>query len=98
MHEAGNHDVKPSTIVFNTLISAWAQSGNHDAGSHANRYLEYMKKVEALGHRDCGPNETTYNFVIKAWSNSGHPDAEREITSLRQEMKSLSATGNSVVK
>ena len=98
MHEAGNHDVKPNTIVFNTVISAWAQSGDRDARSHASRYLEYMKKVEALGHKDCGPTEVTYKLVINAWSNSGHPDADREITSLRKEMKCLASMGNNIMK
>lgn len=71
MHEAGDHDVKPNTIVFTTVISVWARSGDRDAGIRANRYLAYMKKVEALGHKDCGPDERTYKSAIRAWSSSG---------------------------
>jgi hypothetical protein len=81
MHEAGDDDVKPDGIVFTT------------AGIRANRYLAYMKKVEALGHKDCGPDERTYETVIRAWSRSGHPDADREIAALVKEMNSLTAKG-----
>ncbi len=66
MHDAGNHDVKPNTITFNLVISAWARSGDCDAGSRANPYLAYMKQVKASGHKECGPDEITYKFVIKS--------------------------------
>lgn len=56
VHEAGNHGIKPGTITFNSAIS-WAQSSDRDAGSRANRYLEYMKQVGASGHKDCGPTK-----------------------------------------
>jgi hypothetical protein len=93
MHEAGDDDLQPDTIVFTTVISVWARSGDRDAGIRANRYLAYMKKGETLGHKDCGPNKFTYQTVIKAWSNSGHPDADRETTALHKEMKCLAAKG-----
>jgi hypothetical protein len=93
MHEAGDDDLQPDTIVFTTVISVWAHSGDRDAGIRANRYLAYMKKVEALGHKDCGPNEITYKTVIRAWSSSGHADADREIAALQKEMKCLAAKG-----
>jgi hypothetical protein len=92
MHEAGNHEVKPGTITFNSTISAWARSCDLNAGIRANRYLAYMKKVEALGHKDFGSDEIIYKTVIKAWSNSGHPDANREIAALRKEMEGLART------
>jgi hypothetical protein len=94
-YEAGDHDVKPNTIVFTTVISVWARSGDRDAGIRANQYLAYMKKVEALGHKDCGPDKVTYQTVIKAWSKSGHPDAHREIAALEKGMNSLAAEGRS---
>ena len=63
MQETGNHDFRLNTVVFNVVIYAWPQSGDHYAGGHANWYLE---EAEAESQKDCGPDEQHTRCIITA--------------------------------
>ena len=73
LYEAGNVDVKPNTICFSTVISAWARSRDPGAAKRAEAILERMQELYEAGNVDVKPNTICFNSVISAWANSGDP-------------------------
>ena len=56
LYEAGNVDIKPDTISFSTVISAWAKSGDPAAAKRAEAILERMQELYEAGNVDVKPN------------------------------------------
>jgi hypothetical protein len=48
LYEAGNPDVKPNTVSFNTVIKAWADSQDPSAGKRAEATLNQMQSFTKL--------------------------------------------------
>ena len=44
MHDAGNDEVKPNVVTFNSVINAWSNSGEKDAPRRAEALLQRMHR------------------------------------------------------
>lgn len=72
--------IKPNTINYNTILTAYANSGMADAADHTERILRNV--IER-------PNVISYNACIDAWAKSGHSDSGVKAFELLQEMNEL---------
>lgn len=63
--------VTPDTVIFNSIINAWANSGDPAAGSKALALLNLMQELHANSkHYDTRPDVVSYNTVLSAFSHS----------------------------
>ena len=64
-------ELKPNSVVFNSVIDAWANSGSATAGEKAEELLKKMETYSRLGgHYDVRPDTITFNTCIKGESVS----------------------------
>ncbi len=72
--DAGNLDVVPNVIAYNTILSSYARISSetyHDAPMHAEVMLRKMiEMVEKEGRIEVKPDTRSYNAVIRCWANS----------------------------
>jgi pentatricopeptide repeat protein len=61
----GDEDFKPNEATANTVITAWARSGQPDACERAEAILRNMYEY-------CEPDVITYNSVLNAYSSAGN--------------------------
>mmetsp|Transcript_16185 Transcript_16185/g.33877 ORF Transcript_16185/g.33877 Transcript_16185/m.33877 type:complete len:806 (+) Transcript_16185:70-2487(+) len=75
--ETGSYvqELKPNSVVFNSVIDAWARSGSPLAGEKAEALLQRMKELSMLPEYDIRPDTISFNTCIKAWCNSKSPNA-----------------------
>jgi Pentatricopeptide repeat domain len=83
-----NHRVKPDTVVFNSVINAWANSGDSGAGVKAVELLNKMRDMHnpRKGYATA-PDAFSYNTVLAAWSHSDDMRAGRETERILKEMQ-----------
>jgi hypothetical protein len=57
-HRSGGGDeIKPTTINFNTVLDAWAKSGEgRAAAERCEEILEWMDRLNKAGNRDVRPD------------------------------------------
>lgn len=71
-HEGGRTYMKPTRVIYNALIDAWAKSGKGTLGARkAEALLMEMEQVCAIGNVWVAPNVVTYNSVMNSWAQSG---------------------------
>jgi len=71
-YESGKIYMKPTRVIYNTLINAWAKSGKGTLGARkAEALLKEMEEMCAMGDESVAPNVVTYNSVMKSWAQSG---------------------------
>ncbi len=71
---AGTSDIKPDTVTYNTVISAWSKSrGGIDAAIEVEKFLHKMHQIHNSGNQNVKPNVKTYESVIDCWANSAGP-------------------------
>ncbi len=98
LHTTGSQDVTPSTVAYNTLLSAWARlSGpvHPEAPFRAEAVLRRMISLKNQGLKEAFPDATSYIQVILAWRNSERVNAgERAAWWLRKQWQDFMFTGN----
>jgi len=75
---AGETDVQPNVRTWGAVLSAWAESGQADAGSEAQRVLDSMLELYARGDSDVRPNFVCYTTAVAAKGNSALPSQTPE--------------------
>ncbi|KAL7489053.1 hypothetical protein ACHAW6_014638 [Cyclotella cf. meneghiniana] len=91
----GNEEVRPNSYNCNSVISAWAKSGEPGAASRAEKILEKMERMYAKsGDERFKPRTETYNAIIDAWAKSGEVDAPNRAELLLGYMMELYETGH----
>ncbi|VEU36178.1 unnamed protein product [Pseudo-nitzschia multistriata] len=71
-YKSGKTYMKPTRVVYNALIDAWAKSGRGVLGSRkAEALLKEMEEMCAMGDASVAPNVITYNNVMTSWARSG---------------------------
>eukprot|EP00539_Tryblionella_compressa_P020584 CAMPEP_0178870102 /NCGR_PEP_ID=MMETSP0747-20121128/6895_1 /TAXON_ID=913974 /ORGANISM="Nitzschia punctata, Strain CCMP561" /LENGTH=924 /DNA_ID=CAMNT_0020537195 /DNA_START=89 /DNA_END=2863 /DNA_ORIENTATION=+ len=71
-YESGKTYMKPTRILYNALIDAWAKSGKGVLGVRkAEALLREMEEMCASGDSSVAPNVVTYNSVVNSWARSG---------------------------
>jgi hypothetical protein len=95
---AGNADVQPNTITFNTAISAWGNGQDPQRVVRAQALFQEMKKSYRSGVREVKPDVVTYNSMIQVLINSDDPLATGEqADKYFQEMKNENIKPNPFV-
>lgn len=104
MHERcsdGDVQVKPCTVAYNTLLSAWARlSGpiHPDAPFEAEKILRRMFSLPSEGI-EAFPDATSYSKVMLAWRNSTRSNAgERAAWWLQKQWQDYTFTRNPTIK
>ena len=85
--------MKPNTISFNSVISAWAKSGERGAAQRAESILKRMQELHEAGNPDVKPNTISFNSVISAWANSGERGAAERAEAILKRMQELHEAG-----
>mmetsp|Transcript_8266 Transcript_8266/g.17621 ORF Transcript_8266/g.17621 Transcript_8266/m.17621 type:complete len:1037 (+) Transcript_8266:113-3223(+) len=66
-------NIEPDKVSCNSLLLAWANSGDKDGGEKAEQLLERMEEVyKRSGNTAIKPDTLTYNAVIKVWGKCGY--------------------------
>lgn len=60
-------DIEPDKVSCTSILTAWANSGERDAGEKAEQLLQRMKDMYSMGNQGIKPDTVTYNAVIKVW-------------------------------
>lgn len=84
----GAKAVPPDTVVVNSVIHAWANSKDANAGTKAVALLQKMRKLNNPRKGFCiAPDIVTYNTVLAAWSNSNDANAAPQTERVLKEMQ-----------
>ena len=76
-------------LQYTSVINAWANSMEKQAGERANRLLEEQWGLyETTGNERTKPDYITYTSVMKAWVNSGHANSSDRVNDLLTDMLS----------
>ena len=79
LHDAGNYDVVPDVVAYNTIITSYARISSetyNDAPMRAEGILrEMIEMAEKKGLDQICPDTRTYNAVIRCWANSKESNA-----------------------
>jgi hypothetical protein len=90
MYKKGNVAMKPNTITFTAVITAWARSGEADAGERAEKLLDGMIKLYKDGEDiDVKPNVFTLTAVVDAYARAGGRDAATNANNVVRKVESL---------
>ena len=76
--EGGNEDARQilSTKLCNTVLSAWAKSGDKIANAEATKLLIWMSQTsKERPDLNIKPNTRSFSTVIDCWAKSGAEDA-----------------------
>lgn len=60
-------DIEPDKVSCTSILTAWANSGERDAGEKAEQLLQRMEAMYSMGNQGIKPDTVTYNAVIKVW-------------------------------
>ncbi|CAB9499126.1 Pentatricopeptide repeat-containing protein [Seminavis robusta] len=94
MHEeyaGGNQKVQPGSIAYNTVIAAWARSGDSTCGDRAMKLLEDLEQQYQAGTVKDPPDAFTYNSVLACLAQAGK--AEQADALLRHMKQTQRANG-----
>ena len=100
--KSGRSELAPNTISYNTVISAYARSGEVGAERRAEALLRRMNELSTLedtreAFATCRPDSISYNTVINSWSRSRDPSAARRAEAILRHMERQYASGKSDV-
>jgi len=95
----GSEALRPNTVIYTTVIRAWADVGRADRAEGLLREMcqEYVGlgeeggNGESSGNPDVKPSLWTFNTVLAAWSRSKNPSSVFQAEGLIRTMKALSS-------
>ena len=92
---SGEMQMRPNTIVYTTVIRAWADVGRADKAEGLLREMcrDYVGNNQIGGNLDAKPSLWTFNTVLAAWSRSKNPSSVVQAEGLIRTMKTLSSNG-----
>jgi len=92
----GKEDWKPDNISINTVISAWSNSGDHQAGTKAEACF---KRMEGYGNElHFKPDAWTFSSLISAFAKSRELNAAFRAQYYMDDMKSRYEAGDNTCK
>ena len=86
-YKNGNHEMKPDTVAFSSVMDGWAKMSHVDKPEAAERALALLQRMKELDADGMGPNARTYTSVLTALAKSGTWDACSRARSLLYEME-----------
>uniref|UniRef100_A0A7S1CV07 Pentacotripeptide-repeat region of PRORP domain-containing protein n=1 Tax=Skeletonema marinoi TaxID=267567 RepID=A0A7S1CV07_9STRA len=91
-------DIEPDKVSCTSILTAWANSGERDAGERAEQLLQRMEDMYSRGNLGIKPDTVTYNAVIKVWGRCGSRQAGERSEALLRKMFKLYEEGNADVR
>lgn len=98
LNRTGNKLVKPDAYTYNTVINAWAKSGERGSASRAQHLLSIMEQRYNMGDHKIKPNTRSYTSVIDAWAKSGERGSALRAENLLNKMRMSFDAGNTDVQ
>lgn len=96
----GNNDyanqITPDRVIYNTVIDAWARSGDARAGTEAEALLRTMEDQARNGINNITPDSITYNSIINCYANSRHISAAKSAEKILKKMELATAAAAEV--
>ena len=89
--------LKPDSVVYNSVLDAWARTRTPIAGTKADELLFEMEERIRMGDHDSSPDTITYNSVINCHASSGHINAAKAAERVLKKMEIASKTNPAVV-
>ncbi len=79
LHNAGNDDVVPNVVAYNTLLTGYARISSETLNDAPMRAEGVLRKMIELSERKIQenfyPDTRSYNAVIQCWANSKQQNA-----------------------
>merc|ERR1712125_252081 len=82
--------VRPTRIVFNTLIHAWSKSKGRGAAQKAEEIFKWMEAQYQAGDFLVRPDEVSLCAVLNAWANQAGSNGAKRAEQIFDHMQSLS--------
>lgn len=114
LYRKGRIELKPNTISYNTVISAFARSGAYKAAEKAEailRHMDYLRKSSEIEVNDddkimsqkysfqhIQPDAISFNAVIHAWARSKHKYAPKRAEAILVHMGKLYSSGETNIR
>jgi hypothetical protein len=89
--------LEPDSVVYNSVLDAWARTRTPIAGTKADELLFQMEERKRMGDHDLSPDTITYNSVINCHASSGHINAAKAAEKVLKKMEVASKTNPAVV-
>ena len=87
-------NLAPNRILFNSLINAWAQSGEQGAAQRAEALLQKMHTMAtATNNSTLFPDVFSFSSVLHAWAKSKEPIAASRAEAILQRMYEIDKSG-----
>jgi len=74
MHQQGFEHLRPNTIIYSTVIDAWANSRNDIGVTKVEAILDRMKQMKKQGYDNSAPSVITYNSIMSMYQRSKKKD------------------------
>ena len=88
---AGDMDVKPNVVNYNSVINAWGRCKRKGSALRAAQILKMMEEDEVE------PDTLSYSLVVSAWSHSTESDATYQAEAVLTEMESWAREKNKAI-
>lgn len=79
--------LSPDTVIYNSVLDAWARSGDPRAGTKAEAILVQMEEQSRKGFKNAAPDSITFNTVINCHANSKHISAAKSAEKILKKME-----------
>lgn len=90
-YEAGDMDVKPNVVNYNSVINAW---GRCKTPGSAERSSEILK---SMGKEGVEPDALSYSLVVSAWAHSLNSNATKQAEVALAEMEKWAKETNKAI-
>ena len=85
MNVEGNEEMRPNTVIYNTLINCHAKSRKPDAAQKAEIIFAKMKQFKRDGILSSSPSIITYNTILSAL----HSDSRNNYTKAKDILREM---------
>jgi len=93
-------ELRPNTISYNTIISAYAKNGNIDQAEHILQRMEQQSQSQSQSQSEsqsqsgsrcgsCPPDTVTYNSIINGLSMSSDPNGGERAEAILRRMEEM---------
>lgn len=86
-----------NTAVMNSVLFAWSNCGDENAGRISENYLNDMEKSYENGAMHLQPDSRSYGLVLSAWSKSSNSDKAHRALRILRRMEEQCKAGNTKV-
>ena len=100
LHRGGDDGVRPNAVVYNSVIAAWAKSGEAGAAERAEELLARMQQLaqNSGGDDSVRADTISFNSAIDAWAKSEEYGSAERAEALLDSMERQHAAGDDRVR